>query len=299
MAVQVLRSVGNRSGITKRQEDLLQAISIIEQILDYDQLKWCCNASVEDLTAGYKRMGTKDKPCYFKDNGSNILAVAHMDSVCDPLAFLNVDVGDETWVFSSVLDDRAGVYIITHLLPKLGINVDVLLTVDEEIGDSTASEFFTDKKYMWGVEFDRGGDDVVLYDFDNISWATRIKEVGFKVGHGTFSDISSLEEIGCSFMNVGVGSYNGHSKRAYMIVNEMVENLAKFFIFHALYAHKHFPHVYSPKKYKGDGWFYASKGGRLVGWAEESPRVPEAYEYPTVWDNPDWDETDTKWMEGI
>jgi hypothetical protein len=135
------------------------------------------------------------------------------------------------------------VYIITKLLPKLLVNVDVLLTTDEELGQSTASSFNPRKKYNWGVEFDRGGDDVVLYDYDdNKSWQHRLERSGFKIGMGTFSDISCMEDIGCSFVNVGVGYHMAHTTRSFLSLDEMMTNLAKFLVFYDDNKEKKFKH---------------------------------------------------------
>jgi len=306
----------------KRREAADRAAKIIRRLIDFKEFKRCCDASEVELTQGFEMLGTNDRPCFYLDNNSTVLAVAHLDSVQDSDHFKHTIVGDETFVFSPVLDDRAGVYIILDLLPKMGINVDVLLTTGEETGSSTASEFYTSKKYMWGVEFDRGGHDVVTYDFDNKAWEARIKEAGFKVGSGTFSDISRLEEIGCSFMNIGVGSYDGHAKRAYLIIEEMIDNLAKFFVFYELHRQRHFPHVYVENKwnkwdgiygYGRTGYTYKSKTGSLVevysnkgrlpNWSSTEPRVPDEDEYPSIWDEDDiasnWEAQDVRWMEGL
>ncbi|MCP6726064.1 hypothetical protein NL526_28810, partial [Klebsiella pneumoniae] len=66
-------------------------------------------------------------------------------------------------------DDRLGLYYIMEILPSLGINVDVLLTTDEEIGQSSASEFkkAEGKQYNWMFMFDRHGyGNVVMYQYE-------------------------------------------------------------------------------------------------------------------------------------
>ena len=61
-------------------------------------------------------------------------------------------------VHSGALDDRLGAYIILDLLPKLGINVDVLLTVGEEQGRSTANFFapLGDPRHFSGGDLNSG-----------------------------------------------------------------------------------------------------------------------------------------------
>ncbi len=52
----------------------------------------------------------------------------------------------------------------------MGINVDVLLTTGEEMGQSSAAYFDPgEKKYNWMFQFDRGGTDVVTYDYGDKS----------------------------------------------------------------------------------------------------------------------------------
>jgi hypothetical protein len=145
----------------------------------------------------------------YKDNGSNVLAVAHLDTVglahergCH---FLDTEGGPV--VYSRALDDRLGAYIILDLLPSLGITCDVLLTVGEESGRSTA-EFFeppTGKDYNWMIEFDRGGTDVVMYQYEDRATTKLVEASGARVGDGIFSDIAYLEHLGIKGFNWGVG----------------------------------------------------------------------------------------------
>ena len=209
-----------------------------------EEMEWCCNATESELTKGYKKMTNETGSCWFKNNGSQILSVAHMDSVCEPTHFTTAQLKAETLVFSPVLDDRAGVYIITRLLPKVGINLDILLTTDEEICKTTADAFKPKKQYNWGVEFDRKGSGVVLYQYDdNESWKREIRKAGFLTELGSYSDISALGHLGCSFMNIGTGIENGHSTRAFISLETMLRNVAKFIIFYRTNAKKKFKHV--------------------------------------------------------
>ena len=229
----------------------------IKNMIDYYEFEDCCNSTIEQITEGYENPALG---LYYKNQGSDILAVAHLDSVCKPSHFVLVQIPNKgDIVFSPVLDDRAGVYIITKLLPSLGINMDILLTEDEEIGASTAYFFNSSKEYKWGVEFDREHDDVVLYDYEynNPQWVQAIKESKFKIGIGTFSDISYLEHLGCSFLNIGTGLVRGHSEYAHIIVDDLVYNVEKFINFYNKYKDTKFP--YSMPNYETPGhdlsWF--------------------------------------------
>lgn len=229
--------------VPQHQRAVQKKTRVLLDLIKTRDFEFACNSSEEQLTAGFTKYGLEETPYWFKDNGANVLAVAHLDSVCTPEHFKLVRIGKERMVFSPVLDDRAGVYVILFLLPAMGINVDVLFTTNEEMGASTAAEFVSNKKYNWIVEFDRAGTDVVLYDYDaNNKWKVKLQEVGFVIGHGTFSDISELEDLKCCAVNVGVGSYDGHSIRARLVLEELAAQVAKFWVFYNLNRTTHFVH---------------------------------------------------------
>ena len=129
--------------------------------IDFTQLQKLCKCQPNDILLG--------KQYLYKNNNAKILAVCHMDTVFDHAHKYNFCHIDENYIFSPKLDDRLGVYTILHYLPKYHPNVkyDYLITTDEEIGKSTAQLFakVNKKKYNWIVEFDRKGEDVVLYDY--------------------------------------------------------------------------------------------------------------------------------------
>lgn len=183
----------------------------------------------------------------FKDNGSNILAVAHLDTALQSDVFEVFDLDDDYAVLCPNLDDRLGVYIIMDLLPKMGINVDVLLTTGEETAQSTARNFVTEKKYNWIVEFDRRGVDTVCYDYSDKSWDSTIQEY-FKLGQGTFTDISELENLGCKALNIGIGYYNEHTHNSYAILSQTISQVEAFKGFYTANKNTFFKHV--PMEYE-------------------------------------------------
>jgi hypothetical protein len=214
---------------------------------------------------------------YFQDNKANILAIAHMDSVQDKkdFGFAKYFSGKEM-VLSPTLDDRLGVYVICELLPKLGIKTDILLTTDEERGSSTAKLFVTDKKYRWMFQFDRAGTDVVMYQYRTDEAFKKLEEVGFKTGMGSASDISKLDDLGCLGFNFGVGYEDYHSARAYVWLDDLFDQVARFVKFHKLYSREHMVydktkshtshvttnyHGYVPSNYMGGGSIWTPAGG--------------------------------------
>ena len=183
-------------------------------------------------------IGEIGKQYAYKDNDSSILFVAHLDTVQQCNHFQEINVSGDNLIFNAKLDDRLGVYTILDLLPKLGITADILFTENEEIGQTTAEQFKTDKKYNWIVEFDRTGADAVCYCYD---FDKELKPY-FTIGRGTFSDISVLESLGCKGFNIGIGYYNEHSQRAYMDVSEYIEQMARFIRFFNDHKNIHYKH---------------------------------------------------------
>lgn len=182
---------------------------------------------------------------YFRDNGSDVLAVAHLDTVVAPskrtARFLDTDAGPV--VYSGALDDRLGAYIILDLLPKLGITHDVLLTVGEESGNSTAQFFEPSKEYNWMIEFDRGGTDVVMYQYEDMDTSGLVNDAGAVVGNGIFSDICYLDHLGVKGFNWGVGYRDYHGPRSHAYLDDTFDMVASYLRFHQDNAHTLMPHV--------------------------------------------------------
>lgn len=185
----------------------------------------------------------------YQDNGTKILGVAHLDTVqpvstCD---IITTKTGAKV-VISPALDDRLGVWVIVDVLPRLGIEVDWLLTTGEESANSTGEDFVkahlakSGKQYNWIFQFDRHGTDVVMYDYDTSTLRDRLKSVGMSPGIGSFSDICSMEGLGCAGFNVGVGYEDNHSKRAFAWLDDTFAQVARFMDFYERYKDKFMQH---------------------------------------------------------
>src|ERR1017187_7821411 len=134
-----------------------------------------------------------------KDKGKNckVLGVAHLDTVRSDGHFQAVKMSKkETIIYASELDDRMGVYIMLDLLPSIGVECDVLLTDGEEHGQTTATQFTTEKEYNWIFSFDRRGDDVVMYCYDDEATRKLLRGHGFRPDRGSFSCIAKMEDLG-------------------------------------------------------------------------------------------------------
>ena len=178
---------------------------------------------------------------WFQDNNSNVLAVAHMDTVQQHTTFGGVDVPKDRIIYSPKLDDRLGVYTSLHLLPRLGIKPDILLTTGEETAQSSARLFKSTKQYNWIVSFDRMGEDVVTYGMATPEFESAMESVGMNLGIGSYSDIVELQSLRCCAMNVGVGYADCHSTTAHMYLSQYVRNMKRFVRFYKYNKDKAFP----------------------------------------------------------
>lgn len=198
----------------------------------------------------------------YKDNGSNILAVAHLDTVMPHEArtanFVSTQAGPI--IFSGALDDRLGAYTILELLPKLGLKFDILLTVGEESGRSTAKFFEAakEKEYLWMIEFDRGGTDVVMYQYDDHETRQLVSASGAKPNDGIFSDISYLEHLEIKGFNWGVGYRDYHGPRSHAYLEDYWMMIGHFLKFHEANKDNYLPHE---EKQHWSRWGSGSSGG--------------------------------------
>lgn len=215
-----------------------------------DLLNEVCRAKPRVLGQSMQPIRKGGRVCWFKDNKASILAVAHLDTVnARGLTWGTRVKLDKELFFSPYLDDRLGAYTILHVLPALGIKTDILFTMDEEIGNSTADLFKIDFKYNWIVSFDRRGEDVVCYDYKDDDLESKLKSAGFTTGFGSYSDICKLQQLGCKAFNVGVGYENEHSIRSYFDVDVYERQIAKFERFYSKHSLVRLPHteVVKPK----------------------------------------------------
>lgn len=168
----------------------------------------------------------------FGDNGGDVLAVGHLDTVQQDK---HVYVEGNN-LYSPQLDDRLGVYLLLEVLPNYGFNCDVLLTDSEETGNSTAQFFRPHKQYNWMIEIDRSGAlDAALYQYFNPKTEKLLKEVGIKASKGSFTDIAYLDHVGVVGINFSCAYHNNHSMEAYCVLPDLDDQMDRVIEFY----HKH------------------------------------------------------------
>ena len=193
---------------------------------------------VEDFAGSGECVPTPEGNYVFRDRGERVLGVAHLDTVLPGTHF--VTEGER--VFCPALDDRLGVYLLSDLLPLLGVKFDLLLTDGEERGCSTARWFVPPRRYNWMFSFDRAGTDVVMYQFDTPANRRLLHQAGVKVGVGSHSDIADLDFLGCAGFNVGCGYHRQHKHDCHADLGETREMVGGFLRFWQRVQRRRLPH---------------------------------------------------------
>ena len=151
-------------------------------------------------------------------------------------------------IISGALDDRLGVAIILDILPHFmpEFAYDILLTDDEETGNSTARDFSQDYlaggewgeyidsrliNYQFIFEFDRMGVDAATYDYGSSKASTLLSDTGWEESQGSFTDICDLDSFDLWACNFGCGYHNQHTRGCSVDLRELYINLLKFSYF--------------------------------------------------------------------
>lgn len=240
--------------------EIIRKINGIE--LDFHKMEVVCgtheNSFMPIVQAVYPHAKfyepTDGRPLIYVDNGASLLSVCHLDGTMPATHFFYGPdyIEKDIRVFSPFVDDRIGTYIQLFVYPQLGIHTDLLFTVGEEYGRSTAS-FFNQpaRRYNWMFEFDRKGTDVVHYQYTLKPWLAAIDKHFDGLKHGSFSDIGSLSHLGCQGMNIGCGYHDYTTKYGWCSMLEMTIQCQRFLKFYTEFKDTPFHH--DPKIYASRG----------------------------------------------
>jgi hypothetical protein len=241
---------------------------LVAEALDREALARVCAMGEREFASYYgletvKVPQPKTENFYcFVDNGCDVLAVAHLDTVM-PAHRRNagfLDTQDGPVIYSGALDDRLGAYILLELLPSMGIDHDILLTTGEEIGRSTAAFFAPEKEYNWMIEFDRGGSDVVMYQYDDYDTRGLVRACGARVGEGIFTDICYLDSLEVKGFNWGVGYQDYHGPRSHAYLDDTAEMVGHYLKFHEANSGTYLPHDDAGMAWWNDPVYDSKKG---------------------------------------
>jgi hypothetical protein len=223
-------------------------------------LRNCCLCKKADLfefletTMEFERHERKGRVFYFKPGitSDSPMVVCHADTVCGG------GNGPHNWEFdeatntanSIALDDRLGIAAMIWLLSGDTVlnGFAYLICDDEEIGQSTASLFDLDVYPNWMVELDRRGDDVVCYDYESPIFSALLESSGFRIGKGSFSDISSLDFLEVVGFNMGVGYHNEHSEKCHAKLDDLSAQLLRLVDFSLRFSDMRLPYE-PPRRY--------------------------------------------------
>lgn len=211
-----------------------------------------------DLNEYVLDKGRIDKHRIFIDRGSDVLVMAHLDTVQKP----KWNKLSHNILYASGLDDRLGCFLANQIAEELGL--DLLLTDHEERGGTTGM-FQTLKDYNWIAEFDRGGADVVTYDLDCPEFLDALDEF-FGVEQGLYSDICSLDTTVCC-VNIGIGydRRSAHDKDNFADLSVAVDQMNRFKEFYAI--HKDHKFVQTVTEYDDrDDWDQPGSYGSRRYW---------------------------------
>lgn len=229
---------------------------------------------------------------YFIDRGkkAKTLSVVHFDTVWNgkgpaPVRLLQDKTGKAIGINTIQLDDRLGAYILLEMLPALGIESDVLITTDEEIGKSTARNFSTSKNYNWIYSFDRRGLEPVTYQYGDVNkWEDAIL-TWTKIAWGSFSDICDLDELGVCGVNWATAYYLEHTASCRAYFSDVYKVVNDFMYFYRENKDTRFPYDYTARpRYTGayssvwtsdKGW---TKGTYSNNYANLQARIDNEYE---------------------
>lgn len=244
--------------------------------INYRLLKHRCNqsfAQYEHEPGAQVFENSSGERHIFFDRGANILAIAHLDSVAGSRHFHRIVIDGLEYIFTRQADDRLGAYLILDFLPRLGVQCDVLLTDGEETGSSTGRDFTPPegKTYNWMFQFDRAGTDVVMYQYKSDERKQMLVDCGFKVGIGSFSDISRMGHLGIAGFNFGCGYQENHTKLSHIITDDTMMMVEKFLVFYANQSEVAMPYdntkpAYPTYDYWDKDWGDSYKGRYLSGY---------------------------------
>jgi hypothetical protein len=236
---------------------------MLERYLNYPLDGFFCDefGEVHDHTQeakGYKMRWVDQERYVFKDNGAKILAVAHLDTV-QPMSdkfFWNTRDN----VYNPHVDNRLGAYTILYHLKQMGMEYDILLTENEEACCSTAQYFKPpeDKEYNWMFSFDREGEDVVMYQYQNDDMLVLLADLDITVGNGSYSDIGDLDILGVKGFNFGCGMHKSHHRNAYFNKMEYYRQIKRFKLLYDQYKDEKLTHTPTVTTYRRHRYDYGT-----------------------------------------
>lgn len=175
----------------------------------------------------FQPMNTDKRHMWFiSEKPAKHLLVAHLDAV--------TDLDNKTYIKKDVLmnkglDDRLGLYTCLYLQAKYQC-FDILLTDNEETGQSTA-QHFSCPDYNFIIEFDKAGiEEFVMYDTSDDLGEAIIESTGYIEGFGSYSDIADISTDTAS-VNWCICYREYHTKNSHVLISEYMQSISDFELF--------------------------------------------------------------------
>lgn len=210
------------------------------------------------------------------NEAKRVLAVVHTDvSKGDQNISFNLLEHDGRLVINSrALDDRLGLFMLVQL--SRYHDFDLLVTTDEEIGASSATDFilqYRDRyRCNWIFSIDRCvkqtlpfQPSVVLYQYHDDDMVKLCETAGFYVEYGSYSDIAVMEDLNVKGFNFSAAYRHEHSDACHAYWDEVNSCLDTINRFLATYSATYLKHE-DPYRWS-NYWIYNSV---------------TTYKYPTI-----------------
>jgi hypothetical protein len=225
----------------KRGKTMKNNIRLIKKLLNFNpaQLEMYLKSAIPTLRKGYTQKHKNNDYLYYENRGSNVLLVAHLDTVHRTFKTntFNVITKDNKTHITNIsgdclgADDRAGVFTILEYLRLYNEVPNILFTQGEETGGTGIASFVSDghdtKHIMLAIEIDKSGLPNVACVYDDLDSELE----SFLLSHdmdlvsGSYTDICNLQDIGISSVNISANYYHQHTKNEYMIVDDVYQTI--------------------------------------------------------------------------
>jgi hypothetical protein len=231
--------------------------------IDVKSLQKFCRSKLDFFDQFGEKELTASGPLWYKDNGSNVLAVLPLDVSEKARHFSTLSVSHDKRYYCPALHRRVAAYIVLDYLAKMNILVDVLLTTGEEKLDPSGLYFQIppNKKYNWIFNFTHEGIDVGCYDYYDYSIETPLRRAGWKHVYGGYDGIVELADVlRVKGFNFGAGLYKIGTLDAHVSSRDFMYSMKRFITFFKENYNNKFTHT---PKYNAwtpeDGFMFVHK----------------------------------------
>ena len=211
--------------------------------MDIKKLEKVCGMPDDEFLS----MGTSlmtDNVLVHMSRGSSVLGIAHVDTDHKPGQFYHCKETRRLW--SPTLDNRLGVHILLNELRVYGVELDILLTSQDDRGYSTASDYFGPDEYNWMVSFNLRGSGVSMHQYHREEMARILLNYSLLARDtDEFPDIAELWFLGILGFDIGNGIV-GQGRDTSVLLRVADRQVRRFVRFYREYKDKILPYMPTP-----------------------------------------------------